>query len=173
MKKLLLEVEMTENLQKVNHTALAINQLAIITLNILAFVFNQPWLAALVAAVMLVGTLLGRPGFSFIYRYLLKPLGLVKPHILLDNPEPHRFAQGFGGVVMLAGTLSLFGGLSTLGWSLVWLVVALAALNVFAGFCAGCFVYYWLTRLNVPGFKKSPPEGTFPGMRPTGAAHES
>ena len=36
---------MSENLQKVDHAALRINQYTIIILNILAFVFNLPWLA--------------------------------------------------------------------------------------------------------------------------------
>lgn len=157
---------MVEQLRKIDHGALKGNQLVIITLGVIAFVFNAPWLAALVTAVMLIGAALGVPGFGFLYKSALKPLGLVKPKILLDNPEPHRFAQGFGGVVMLAGTLSLFAGLSTLGWGLVWLVIALAALNAFGGFCAGCFVYYWLTRLGVPGFSKTPPAGTFPGLKP-------
>ena len=43
---------------------------------------------------------------------------------------------------------------------------AYGALNLFAGFCAGCAVYYWLNRLQVPGFARTPPPGTFPGMRP-------
>jgi hypothetical protein len=62
--------------------------------------------------------------------------------------------------------LALYGGATALGWGLVWLVIALAALNLFVGFCAGCAVYYWLNRLDIPGFVKAPPEGTFPGMRP-------
>lgn len=165
---------MTGQLQNIDHGALKANQLVIITLNIVAFVLNISWLAALVSLAMLVGSALGKPGFGFLYRSALKPMGLVKPEVLLDNPEPHRFAQGFGGVVMLAGTLSLFAGQAILGWGLVWLVIALAALNVFGGFCAGCFVYYWLTRFGVPGFVKNPPAGTFPGMRPSeGVAHES
>jgi len=85
---------------------------------------------------------------------------------LQDNPEPHRFAQGFGGAVMIIGTGALYAGASILGWALIWLVVALAALNLFAGFCVGCAVYYWLGRLSVPGFSKSPPSDTFPGMKP-------
>ena len=64
------------------------------------------------------------------------------------------------------GTISLFAGATIFGWGLVWLVAALAALNLFGGFCVGCAVYYWLNRLNLPGFTQSPPEGTFPGMRP-------
>jgi hypothetical protein len=165
---------MTEQFQKVDHGALRANQYVIIALNLIAFILNNSWLAGLVALAMLVGTALGKPGFGFVYKSALKPLGLVKPEILPDNPEPHRFAQGFGGVVMLAGTVSLFAGYAILGWGLVWLVIALAALNAFGGFCVGCFVYYWLTRFGVPGFVKTPPAGVFPGMRPKeGVAHES
>lgn len=153
-------------LKPVDHTALKVNQITIILLNILAFVLNAPLLAAVVTAFMLVGTLVGLPGFVIIYRNFVKPAKLLKPEVLQDNPEPHRFAQGFGGVVMLAGTIALFLGSSVLGWGLVWLVVALAALNAFGGFCAGCFVYYWLARLHVPGFAKTPPAGIFPGLKP-------
>ena len=155
-----------ETLKKVDHRAMSVNQVVIILLNVTAFVLNLPWLAGIVAAVMLSGALIGTPGFGFIYRYALKPANLVQPNVLLDNPEPHRFAQGLGGVFMLTGAVSLFANLAILGWGLVWLVAALAALNAFGGFCIGCFVYYWLTRLGVPGFSKIPPTGTFPGMRP-------
>jgi hypothetical protein len=157
---------MTNTLQNVDHTALKANQITIIVLNVAAFIFNLPWLAAFVALVMLVGTIIGKPGFILVYSRILKPLGWAKPKVIPDNPEPHRFAQGFGGVVMLAGTIALFLDAIILGWGLVWLVVALAALNAFAGFCVGCFVYYWLARLRVPSFNKQPPEGTFPGRRP-------
>jgi hypothetical protein len=90
----------------------------------------------------------------------------MKPYILVDNPEPHRFAQGFGAVVLTIGAIALFVGANIVGWSLVWLVILLAALNLFVGFCVGCAVYYWLSRLEVPGFVQSPPDDTFPGMRP-------
>lgn len=159
---------MENGVQKVDHSALIVNQVVIILLGILAFVFDQPWLAAVVTLAMLAGTLLGEPGFVLIYRYLLRPLKLVRPYVLADNPEPHRFAQGFGGVVMLAGTVALYAGAAGPGWSLVWLVAALAALNAVGGFCVGCFVYYWLGRLGLPGFAKAPPAGTFPGLRPKG-----
>jgi hypothetical protein len=151
---------------------MAASQVTIVLLNVLAFVFNQPLVAALVTGVMLLGTLLGQPGFGFVYRLALKPLKLLKPHVLLDNPEPHRFAQGFGAVVMLGGTIALYLGASVLGWALVWLVAGLAALNAFGGFCVGCFVYYWLARFHLPGFGKTPPAGTFPGMRPKGEVAE-
>ena len=83
-------------LKPVDHTALKVNQITIIVVSILAFVLNAPLLAAVVTGFMLVGTLLGLPGFVFIYRNLVKPAKLLKPEVLLDNPEPHRFAQGFG-----------------------------------------------------------------------------
>ena len=153
-------------LQKVDHSALRVNQSFIIGLNILAFILNLPWLALIVTLAMAIGTALKVPGFGFVYKYVLKPRGWVKPDVIADNPEPHRFAQGLGAVVMAAGVSALFAGVSPLGWGLVWLVIALAALNLLAGFCAGCAVYYWLNRLNVPGFVKAPPTGTFPGMRP-------
>ena len=107
----------------------------------------------------------------FLYARWLKALGWVKPDVLKDNPEPHLFAQGFGGIVLVISSLIFLLGSAALGWVLAWLVIVLAALNLFGGFCVGCAVYYWLNRLNVPGFIKSPPEGTFPGMRPRRGSH--
>lgn len=156
----------SQTLQKVDHSALKANQLFIISLNILAFILNLPILAAIVALVMGIGSLLKVPGFILIYKHILKPLGWMKPDVLDDNPEPHRFAQFLGFLFMTAGSAALFSGASVLGWSLVWLVAALAALNAFGGFCVGCAVYYWLSRFNLPGFAKQPPAGTFPGMKP-------
>jgi hypothetical protein len=75
--------------------------------------------------------------------------------VIVDNPEPHRFAQGFGGVVLTLAVFFLLSG-SAFGWLLVWLVIILAGLNLFLGFCAGCFIYYQLYRINVPGFERSP-----------------
>ncbi len=118
----------TQSLQKVDHSALKANQLTIITLNILAFIFNLPILAAFVAAAMGLGSLLKVPCFLPLYRYVFKPLGILKPDVLNDNPEPHRFAQFLGFLFMTTGSIALFLGSSILGWGLVWLVVALAAL---------------------------------------------
>lgn len=157
----------TYALQKVDHSALKTNQIMIILFNTIGFILNVPWLAVLVAAVMGLGTLFKVPGFGFLYKYVLKPWGWVKPDVLDDNPEPHRFAQFLGFVFMTAGSIALFLGAAVLGWSLVWLVSVLAALNAFGGFCVGCAVYYWLGRIKVPGFIKQPPAGTFPGMRPS------
>ncbi len=139
--------------RKVDHSALKTNQVFIITLLVLAFVLNQWALVALVATVMITGTIWLKAGlFKLAYQHILKPAGIVKPDIITDNPEPHRFSQGLGGAFTLASTLALLGGLTLAGWALAWLVVGLAALNLFLGFCCGCFVYYQLNRLGVPGF---------------------
>lgn len=151
---------------KVDHSSLRTNQAIIILGLLVAFVLDVPLIAAIIAFIMLVGTAIGRPGFFFVYQGALRPLKVVRPYVLADNPEPHRFAQGFGGIVAGLGAVLLFLGQSLAGWALAWIVVVLAALNLFLGFCVGCAVYYWLHRLQVPGFVKSPPPGTFPGMRP-------
>ena len=141
----------------VDHSALRVNQAFIIGVLILAFVLGSSLLVVFVAAVMLVGTAWPKLSlFQAIYRRVLKPANLVKSHVITDNPEPHRFAQGFGGTVLALSVGALVVGQAVFGWALVWLVVALAALNLFAGFCAGCFVYYQLNRLGVPGFRFSP-----------------
>ncbi|MEZ4593818.1 MAG: DUF4395 domain-containing protein [Chloroflexota bacterium] len=147
----------TPNERKVDHAALRVNQAFIIGLSILAFVLDAVWLAAFVGLVMLVGTAVPHLSlFKHIYQHVLRPAGLVKPDVIADNPEPHRFAQGFGGVVVALAVVALLVGLPVLGWGLVWLVVALAALNLFLGFCAGCFVYYQLNKLGLPGFRVNP-----------------
>ena len=156
----------SQTLQKVDHSALKTNQLFIIFFSVLAFILNQPLLAAFVAAVMAIGAALKAPGFGFVYKSILKPLGWMKPDVLNDNPEPHRFSQIVGCLFLTGGSIALFLGSPILGWSLVWIVIALASLNVFGGFCVGCAMYYWLARLKVPGFGKQPPAGTFPGMKP-------
>lgn len=157
---------MTQPLQRVDHSALKTNQIIIIALSVLAFILDMPILVVFVAAVMGIGSALKVPGFGFVYQKLLKPRGWMKPDVLDDNPEPHRFAQFLGFVFLTVGSIALFLNASIIGWSLVWLVAALAALNAFGGFCVGCAVYYWLSKFKLPGFSKQPPAGTFPGMKP-------
>jgi hypothetical protein len=141
----------------VDHSAIRVNQSFIIGLLILAFVLSSPLIVAFVAGVMLIGTAWPTLAlFQVIYRSILKQANLVRPHTIVDNPEPHRFAQGLGGIAVTLRLIALLAGQNIVGWALVWMVVALAALNLFVGFCAGCFVYYQLNRLGVPGFRYSP-----------------
>ena len=143
--------------RKVDQSALKVNQTFIIGFLVLAFVLDSVWLVAFVAAVMLLGTAVPTLSlFKVVYQRALKPAGIVKPNVIVDNPEPHRFAQGFGGVVLVGALIALLAGATFVGWGLVAVVIVLAALNLFLGFCAGCFVYYQLNKLGVPGFAQRP-----------------
>ncbi len=135
---------------KVDQTALKFNQAGIILLLALAFLLNSVWLVALVAAVMVVGTVWPEAGlFKLIYARIFKPLGWPKPHVIEDDPRPHLFAQGLGGLFLVASAISLWINASVVGWTLAAIVIVLAAVNLLLGFCLGCFLYYQLGRLGV------------------------
>jgi molybdopterin converting factor small subunit len=155
----------TENLILVDHAAIRTNQSTIITLLLIAFIVDLPTLVFLTSLIMLLGALWKKPGFAIVYN-LLKRFGVIESESMLDHSEPHLFAQGFGGIVLIAASIAFFGNFAIVGWGLTWLVVLLAALNLFGGFCVGCAVYYWFHRLGIPWFVKAPPEGRFPGLRP-------
>jgi hypothetical protein len=138
---------MSNTANMVDHSALRFNQASIIALLALAFVLDQPWLVVFVAAVMWIGTFVPRAGlFKLIYQHILKPLRIVRPAPKADDARPHLFAQGVGALVLTVGAVALFAGLPVLGWALTGVVVALAAVNLFLGFCLGCFMYYQLAR---------------------------
>lgn len=135
----------------VDTTALRFNQACIVALVALAFLFRQPWLALGVGVVLALGTAVPALAlFQQVYRKILRPAGLLKARVHPDDPAPHRFAQGVGATFLLAaGASLLLFNLPVLGWGLALIVVALAAINLFAGFCAGCFVYYQLGRVGI------------------------
>ncbi|MGL4651716.1 MAG: DUF4395 domain-containing protein [Caldilineaceae bacterium] len=135
---------------KVDHSLLKTNQVFIIGLLVIAFLLNWSWLVAFVAAVMLVGSIWPQAGlFKIIGQKGLQPAGILKPDVRDDIPQPHLFAQAVGGLCLLAATVSFLLGAPVVGWVLSGIVVALAAVNLFAGFCAGCFMYYQLARLGL------------------------
>jgi Domain of unknown function (DUF4395) len=137
--------------EKIDRSALRFNQGAIVILVSIAFLFNLNWLVALVSLVMLVGTLLPKAGlFKLTYFYVAKPLGIIKPQIINESNTPHLFAQGLGGVVLVAAFLLLnFTDQNFLGWFLSIVVVALAFINLTVNFCVGCYIYYQLTKIGI------------------------
>jgi hypothetical protein len=143
-------------IKKVDTTAVKFNQASLIILTLLAYLLDQPWLVLFVGLVLAIGTIWpGAALFQQTYRQVLKPLGLLKPNVIDDDPAPHRFAQGLGATFLGFSTLVLLVFKQTvLGWVLAGLVVVLAAINLFLGFCAGCFVYYQLGRLGL--IRRSP-----------------
>lgn len=127
------------------------SQASTFVLAALAFVFNQPLIVLITACILLLSALAPTIGpYRLIYRYILVPLHILRPRIIEDDPAPHRFAQGVGTVFLLASVLVLLLSSATiLGWTLDLIVFALSGLNLFVGFCAGCFVYYHLGRLGI------------------------
>jgi hypothetical protein len=138
----------TQNSPVVDRNALKVNQIFIIALLAIGFLLSSPWLVAFVCAVMLVGTIAPQAAlFQRIHRDILVPNNITKKDVHAEDPAPHRFAQGMGGSVLLIATIALLAGASALGWGLTFLVIALAAVNVLFGFCAGCFVFFQIQRL--------------------------
>ena len=137
--------------KKVDTTTIKFNQASIVTLTLLGFLLNQPYLVLLVGLVLAVGTVWPQAAlFKLIYLKLLKPNNILKANIIDDDPAPHQFAQGVGALFLLAGSSALFAfNQVILGWTLAWIVIILAAINLFFNFCAGCFVYYQLDRVGL------------------------
>ena len=152
----------------VDYSALRTNQAFIIGLLALAFLLDVWALVAFVSVVMLVGTVFPALSlFKLVYRGVLRPLNLVRPDPIEDNAAPHQFSQLLGGLFNAAATVSLLLGATVTGWTLAGVVVALASLNLFGGFCVGCFFYYQLARVGAPGFSATPIDQTvLPGRRP-------
>ncbi|MFN8379301.1 MAG: DUF4395 domain-containing protein [Anaerolineae bacterium] len=143
----------TTNVRKVDQTGLKVGQATTIILLISAFIVNSWLLVALVAVSQLLGALdVPFAPFRLLYKSVLRPLGVVKPRIETDNPEPHRFAMLVGAIFNTAATLFLLAGLPVVGWVLVWIVIILANLNFWLNICLGCMMYYQLNRFGVPGF---------------------
>jgi len=137
-------------MKKVDTNALKFNQLNIICWILVAFAFNLPWLVALVAIAMALGTLWPEWGpFRLAYRTLAVRSGSVKPNVIADDPAPHRFALGFGAVVVLIAASMFALGLALVGWVLAALVALLALINFAFNYCVGCQIYFLLGRLGV------------------------
>ncbi len=145
---------MRSDKQMIDFSAIRFNQGSIVVLTLLGFVTDIAAFPAFVAAVLIAGSISRSLAlFKLTYRFVARPLGLVRPDPVEDSPAPHDFAQLMGGVVLGAGSVLLFTGSTLLGWALAWVVVLLAAVNLFFGFCTGCFLYYQLGRIGVRGFQ--------------------
>ncbi len=138
----------------VDHSALKVNQAGIIATILLAFVASSFFWPSVIlipalAAVMLLGT--WNPSlalFKQLYLRLLQPRGLVAPRLVADNPTPHNFAQGLGGIFLVVASLLLLVN-ATIGLAVALLVAVLAFVNLAFGYCVGCQIYYLLGRTGV------------------------
>lgn len=152
----------------VDHAAIKTGQiLSIVTLAI-SYILNLWTLVAMLAAIFLITALAWECGpFALLYRFVLKPVGLVKPDIRPDNLQPHRFGQAVGAVSAMIAAALLYFGQDTAGWLLVAILAMLTAVS-YMGWCIGCFIYYQLNRFGLGGFfSHSPTDDSVPlGARP-------
>lgn len=141
----------------VDQTAIKFTQIIIVAWIVVGGALQAPALVPPLAAALAISAV-WPPGslFRLLYQRLAVPLGIARPRLIPDDPAPHRFAQGVGAAVLAASTAALFAGAGVLGWLMAGVVATLALLNVAAGFCAGCFIYYQLARR---GWLPRTPEG--------------
>ena len=137
--------------EKLDRSSIKFNQGAIVFILSIAFLFNLNWLVAFVSIIMLIGTFIPKAGlFKRMYFHIFKPLGIIKPRIVMESNTPHLFAQGMGGVVLaVAFSLLFFANQIFAGWLLSLVVVALAFINLTINFCAGCFIYFQLNKIGI------------------------
>src|SRR5436305_7600522 len=122
-----------------------------VLLTVLAFVLLQPIFTLITAIVMAISALVPKASpYRLLYQRVVVPLGLLKPRIVGDDPSPHRFAQGVGAIFLFASSAVLFfTHIPVLGWTLDLIVFVLSSINLTAGFCVGCFIYYHLGRARI------------------------
>ena len=146
----------TQPTQRVDHNALRFGTASTIVLLAVAFLINAWPLVAFVAVSQLLGAL-NAPfaPYRLLYRHIALPAGLLQPHIVEDNPQPHRFAMLVGAMFNGGGTL-LLALEAGVGWLPVLIVVVLANIQFWLNICVGCLMYYQFNRLGVPGFSAAP-----------------
>ena len=141
---------MPNGISLVDRTALKFNQGSIITLVAAAFALQLPLLVALLALVLLVGTIVPSAGvFKLLYANVLRPLRILRPDVVEEDNVQHLFAQGLGGIFLSVAFIFLTVlNQPIVGWILTFLVAALALINVTINFCLGCVLYLRLRRLS-------------------------
>jgi hypothetical protein len=141
---------MSPHISVVDRTALKFNQTSIVSLIVLAFILKLEWLVAVVGLVLIAGTLIPAAGaFKLIYAQLFRRFRILHPEIVEEDNTRHLFAQGLGGVFLGFSFISFVGfDQIVVGWSLAFLVAALALVNLTTNFCLGCFLYLRLRRVS-------------------------
>ena len=128
---------------KFDANVLRFNQIVIVGGITIALLIQQPPIVIIIGVVLFLGSLDPRlAAFKRLYSSLIRPALRLAVNVSEDDPRPHNFAQGLGGVFLLLATLAFIGGWSLVGWSLALVVAALALLNLITNFCLGCFLYY-------------------------------
>lgn len=132
----------------VDKTAIKINQFFVILFSLAAFLMESTNTVLILGCIMLIGAFFPQIAlFQQIYHKIIKPLGMIKPELVEETPNPHQFAQAMGGsVLIISGLFILLFELTFIGWALILLVATLALINLVLGFCAGCFIYFQFSK---------------------------
>ncbi len=123
---------------KTDRNQLRFNQTLLVLTLPLAALLDLPWL---VYALFL---LLASQHTPLDLMVALKRLLRLPPHVVEEDPRPHRFARFLGAVFLGLASLALLLGLKGVGYTLALLVALLAFINLAFGFCLGCFLYLHL-----------------------------
>ena len=143
--------------RNVDQTALKVDLVFIIGLLLLALVTNSLWLLGAVGGIMVIGVIWPEAAlFKRIYQDVLEPAGLLSPVIVVDDPEPLRFAQGVASLIIALAILAIALGFATPGWALTGLVVVMAGANLALDFRVSCAIFAQLASWGVPGFEQQP-----------------
>src|SRR5437899_4340681 len=130
---------------KVDHNAIKFNQVSLTVVAVVAVLANQSWLVAALALILAASTARSQWSlFRVLYQRVALPQGLLRPHLVEDDPAPHRFAQGGGAAFLGLSWIALAAGAPVLGWALDPLVAALARAKVALTFGAGGVGYMQL-----------------------------
>jgi len=119
-----------------DRTALKVNQAGTLVTLLLAFLASALVPAAVVlvpllAAVMLTGAVEPRAAlFKQLYVRVLRPLGMLQPHPVSEDPRPHNFAQLLGGGCLALASVAFVLSWTLVGWAIVLLVLVLAFANL-------------------------------------------
>ena len=138
-----------------DRSVLKVNQSILITTIVVAYfvgLFHSGAAYVLPALAVMMLAAVASPQTNLprqLYLHFLKPSGLVKPRVHVEDPAPHRFAQLVGGVFLAAASIFVFVGVLGVAWILAWIVAALAFLNFAFDICVGCIMYAQLVRAGV------------------------
>lgn len=152
----------------VDHAEIKMGQILTMAISAAALVLQIPALLAVLGVTFLLsGTVRALSPFSWLYRGVVRPSGIIRSDYRLDNIQPHKFGQLVGAFTVVAALGLIQAGYTLAGWGVVVVLMVLTLVS-YAGWCIGCYLYYQLNRLGLGGFFKHAPtdKSVRLGMRP-------
>ncbi|MBI3433048.1 MAG: DUF4395 domain-containing protein [Hydrogenophilales bacterium] len=141
----------------VDHAEIKMGQILTMAISATALVLQKPMLLAVLGMIFLLsGTVRPLSPFSWLYRGVVQPSGIIKSDYRLDNIQPHKFGQLIGALTAVAALGLIQAGYEVAGWAVVVVLIALTLVS-YAGWCIGCYLYYQLNRAGLRGFFKHTP----------------